>query len=299
MPRPKSLKRDIDALMAQAEAFRAEMEADRAAIACPDPVAWAERALGFPLDTWQQTIMRSRHHRLVVIAARQSGKSVVTGAKTAFEAATRPGLRVVSVAPSFRQATLLADKIEAALHANGVPYTRQRERLTLDNGATVAILHGDRPGTLRGHTADLLLADELGFARADLGPAIFPMLGQSKGRLIAISSPNGPSGPLYDLSMQDGIELIRVPAREVSHFDPATIAELRGRLGPALARQELDAEFVASAASVFDADTLSAMFAVGPDLDPSEGEAAEAQELERLEAQRRAADLYACRYGVA
>jgi hypothetical protein len=52
-----------------------------------------------------------------------------------------------------------------------------------------------------------------------------------------------------------------VAASSVSHFDPDVISELRGRLGPALARQELDAEFVASLASVFSAETLDSMFA--------------------------------------
>ena len=114
----------IKKLTGEAEELLAQMRAQRVARS-PDPVAWAEKALGFELDHWQKRIMRSGHPRLVVVAARQSGKSVVTGAKTAFEAATRPGLRVVTVAPSFRQAALLADKIEVSLSANGVPYERQ------------------------------------------------------------------------------------------------------------------------------------------------------------------------------
>lgn len=276
-PAIRKLKDEATLLLEQIRAQRTQR--------VPDAVQWAEQALGFDLDHWQRKIMRSNHPRLVVIAARQSGKSVVTGAKTAFEAATRPGLRIVTVAPSFRQAALLADKIEVALQSNHIPYERHREKMTLGNGSTIVTLHGDRPATLRGHTADLLLADELGFARADLAPAIFPMLGASGGRLVAISSPNGPTGPLYDLSQQEGVELIRVPAAEVTHFDPAVIAELRGRLGPALARQELDAEFVASASSVFSADALDAMFAPAPDFDG--GEAETESELDRLEKERR------------
>lgn len=267
----------IKKLTGEAEELLAQMRAQRVTRS-PDPVTWAEKALGFELDHWQRKIMRSNHPRLVVVAARQSGKSVVTGAKTAYEAATRPGLRVVTVAPSFRQAALLADKIEAALSANHTPYERYRERMTLGNGSTIVTLHGDRPATLRGHTADLLLADELGFARADLAPAIFPMLGASGGRLVAISSPNGPSGQLYDLSQQEGIEFIKVPASEVAHFDPAVITELRGRLGPALARQELDAEFVASAASVFSAETLDTMFGDIDDFGTGENAAEEERE---------------------
>jgi hypothetical protein len=230
----------------------------------PGPVAWAQAALGLELDGWQQQIMRSGSDRLVVVAARQSGKSVITGAKAAFEAQTHPGLRVVVVAPSFRQAGLLADKIEDALTRSGNPPNRKREALSLPNGSRVVVLPGDRASTVRGHTADLLVVDELGFARPDLTAAILPMLQASGGRLVAISSPNGPSGLLYELSRAEGVEVIRVPAGEVSHFDPAVVAEIRGRLGPQMARQELDAEFVASSASVFDGDTLAAMFDPDP-----------------------------------
>jgi hypothetical protein len=229
-----------------------------------DPVTWAQAALGLQLDEWQRQIMHSGSDRLVVVAARQSGKSVITGAKAAFEAQTRPGLRVVVVAPSFRQAGLLADKIEDALIHSGNPPARKREALSLPNGSRVVVLPGDRASTVRGHTADLLVVDELGFARTDLTAAILPMLQASGGRLVAISSPNGPTGLLYELSRAEGVEVIRVPAGEVSHFDPAVVSELRGRLGPQMARQELDAEFVASSASVFDGDTLAAMFDPDP-----------------------------------
>ncbi len=67
------------------------------------------------------------------------------------------------------------------------------------------------------------------------------------------------------MSSQDGVQFMRIAADDVAHFNPDVIKEIRGRLGPALARQELDAEFVASASSVFDASALDAMFA--PDVD--------------------------------
>ncbi|MEP1354494.1 MAG: terminase family protein [Tateyamaria sp.] len=250
---------------AEAQAAFDRLEAYIAASAkaedLPDPVKWAEQVLGFALDPWQQNIMRSQHHRLVVVAARQSGKSVITGAKDAYDAMRIPGLRVVVVSPSFRQSALLAAKIDDALAGSGQAVKRVRERMTLPNGSTVQVLHGDRASTLRGYTADLLLADELAFAKPELAPAILPMVGASKGRLIAISSPNGPGGIVYDMAHQDGVEFMQVPARAVGHFDSAVIAEIRGRLGAQLARQELDAEFVASASSVFDADALDRMFA--------------------------------------
>ncbi len=239
----------------------------------PDPVVWAEQALGFEyLDEWQQSIMRSEHHRLVVVAARQSGKSVITGALAGHRALTHSGLRVVVVAPSFRQSQLLADKIEDALNGSGEHFRRIKEKLTLANGSTVTVLHGDRAATLRGHTADLLIADELAFCKPEIYPAILPMVGASRGRFIAISSPNGPAGLIYDMAYQDGVEFMRIPAAQVSHFDPAVIAEIRGRLGDALARQELDAQFVSSSTSVFDADALDRMFAAPDDDLHTEGD---------------------------
>ena len=74
------------------------------------------------------------------------------------------------------------------------------------------------------------MVDELGFARPDLTAAILPMLRTPGGRLLAISSPNGPTGLLYVLSRAERAEVIRVPTGEVSNFDPAVVAEIRGRL---------------------------------------------------------------------
>ncbi|WP_170756418.1 terminase large subunit domain-containing protein [Ruegeria lacuscaerulensis] len=209
--------------------------------------------------------MRSESQRLVVVAARQCGKSVISGALAAHRALTRPGYRIVLVAPSFRQSSLLADKIHDALIGSDAEVKRVKEKLTLPNQSTVTVLHGDRSSTLRGHTADLLIGDELCFCKPEIYPAILPMVGSTGGRFIAISSPNGPSGIVYDMSSQDGVQFMRIAADDVAHFNPDVIKEIRGRLGPALARQELDAEFVASASSVFDASALDAMFA--PDVD--------------------------------
>lgn len=134
----KALLTEVDRLvLSSAELMRLDTK--------PDPVAWAQDALGLELDGWQQQIMRSASDRLVVVAARQSGKSVITGAKAAFEAHTHPGLRVVVVAPSFRQAGLLADKIEDALIHSGNPPTRKREALSLPNGSRV-VVSARRPG---------------------------------------------------------------------------------------------------------------------------------------------------------
>ncbi len=231
----------------------------------PDPVEWAEHALGgVTLEGFQRQIMRSDHHRLCAVICRQGGKSVITGTKAAFEAYTKPGYRIVIVSPSFRQSMLLAVKIESALNHHGIWYNRVKERLTLANGSSVVVLPGDRPDSIRGFTADAVIIDEIGFLRgggAELIPAIMPMITATNGRLIAISSPNGPSGFLYDFFHQEGVEAIQVKASNIAHFDPKVIREIRGRLSPALASQELDAEWVASSSSVFDADAISRMFA--------------------------------------
>jgi hypothetical protein len=261
MPRKSAIQAEALRL---AQATIARTEAVLARATPPDPVQWAKTALAFDLDDWQREIMRSEHHRLIVVAARQSGKSVITGAKSAFAAQTQPGLRVIVIAPTFRQAGLLADKIEDALGRQSVGVARIRESLTLPNGSSVRVLPGDRAATIRGYTADLLVIDELGFVKPELAAAVLPMLQASRGKLVAISSPNGPTGLLYDLSRSADVQLIRVPACQVSHFDPDVIAEIRGRLGEQMARQELDAEFVASATSVFDADAMAAMFGEPP-----------------------------------
>ena len=271
----------LAALYNELERLRARLVAATADVD-PDPCLWASKSLGVTLDDWQAEIMAADSHRICVIASRQSGKSTVTAARAAYTAASKPGHRIVLVSPTFRQSSALRSKVLGCLQRAQVGYDQTREQIRLLNGSTIRALPGDDPDKVRGATADLVIIDECAFVKATVAAAILPMLASTGGDLIAVSTPNGPQGLFHELSTSKDVLVIKVPAERISRFDPHTIADLRIRLGPARASQELDCAFVVANRSVFDANALAAMFgdtsrARLTDLDEFEA-AAEAEE---------------------
>ena len=61
------------------------------------------RSIGFEPDPWQRDVLESRHPRILLNAARQTGKSWVSAAKAVHVAVFEPGSLVLVVAPSLRQ----------------------------------------------------------------------------------------------------------------------------------------------------------------------------------------------------
>ncbi|WP_170475221.1 terminase large subunit domain-containing protein [Ruegeria arenilitoris] len=257
MPRRTKARSDlIEGLRRQTAIMRAIVHES----AKLDPCQWAEKALGFPLVEFQRKVMLSKSDRLCVLAARQSGKSQISAALCANQASTRANYRINIIAPTFRQGLLLAEKIEHCFQSHDVGYKRIREQMTLENGSRINIYPGDRPESVRGGTCDLLCVDEAGFIKDSLVAAVVPQIAATRGRMVLISTPNGPRGFLFDSYNAPEFETMKVSAYDIEHFDQDLIAELKARLGPALSRQEIESDFVASGASVFDSSVLDNLF---------------------------------------
>ncbi len=253
------MDRRLSALVGDVQRLRARLGA-AADDVDPDPSRWAETALGVPLDDWQAEIMEAEASRICVIASRQSGKSTVTAARAAYTAARNPGHRIVLVSPTFRQSNGLRSKVLTALQRAKIGHSQTREEIRLLNDATIRALPGDDPDKVRGATADLVIIDECAFVKQDVTAAVLPMLASTGGNLIAVSTPNGPQGLFHELATSEGVTVIKAPADRIARFNEATIRDLRTRLGPARASQELDCQFVVANRSVFDANALMAMF---------------------------------------
>ncbi|WP_050602974.1 terminase large subunit domain-containing protein [Ruegeria sp. 6PALISEP08] len=236
------------------------------------PSLWAAKALGLELDDWQAEIMEAEANRICVVASRQSGKSTVTAARAAYTARTNPGFRIVVVSPTFRQSSALRTKVVGCLQRAEVHHGQSREEIRLLNGSSIIALPGDDPDKVRGATADLVIIDECAFVKEDVAAAILPMLTSTGGDLIAVSTPNGPQGLFHELATDKDAHVINVPAERIARFDEDTLSDLRTRLGPARASQELDCAFVVANRSVFDANALAAMFGDGVATAPDLGE---------------------------
>ena len=97
--------------------------------------------------------------------------------------------------------------------------------------------------------------------------AVRPMLATTQGRLIALSTPNGKRGWLYDeWTNGKGWEKTKVPATECPRISAAHLKEERETLGETYFRQEYECEFLEVesvrelASAPFSADVLDKIF---------------------------------------
>jgi hypothetical protein len=237
-------------------------------LACAlDPVLFAERA-GFRADPWQAWALRSTAPRMLLVASRQSGKSSTVALIAAHTAVYEPGALVLIVAPVERQSGETFRKVVGVFHALGwpVPSTALGSmHLELANGSRVIALPGSGQ-TIRGYSGPrLLLLDEAAQIPDELLQAVFPMLSVSQGRLLALSTPFGRRGWLYDAWIGDETlpgatpwEKYHVPASQCPRITPAIIAEALRQFGPDYVASEYNCEWVDAAGSLFNAADVQA-----------------------------------------
>src|SRR5262249_43861691 len=156
---------------------------------------------------YQQDLLRSSDPRIVLLASRQTGKSLTAGAIALLEALLTPGSLILLLAPVERQAAeLLRDKVVRLYGALGRPLATgcdSARRLELANGSRIIALPGKEANIRVYASVRLLVIDEAARVPDALFQAVSPMLSVSRGRLIALSSAWGQQGWFYD-AWQDG-----------------------------------------------------------------------------------------------
>ena len=166
-----------------------------------DPVAFAQKELGFELDQWQKDVLHSRSKKKVFNCARQSGKSTVAAIKSLHRALFYPGSLIILISPSQRQSSELFRKVTELLRS-----LKNRPRLTEDNKLSLTLENGSRiislpsnEDTIRGYSAvDLVIEDEASRVPDEIYKAVRPMLAVSNGEYNQLSTPNGKHGHFWD-----------------------------------------------------------------------------------------------------
>jgi phage terminase large subunit-like protein len=236
-----------------------------------DPVGWIGRAAGLDPDAWQADVLRSEASRLLLLCARQTGKSTAAAWLVSWKAASRPKHRVALIAPTERQAkNLLGKVLETLQAASPVPAIVHRTATTLrlSNGSSIVALPGDRPDTVRGLTLDLAVIDEAAFVRAEVARVLLPMLATTSGALVMLSTPAGPIGPFHEAwTSGGGWERVLIRATACPRITPAFLEEAKRRLGPAIFDNEMNCEFLTTTGGLFDPVALGQMFDLLPATD--------------------------------
>ena len=203
---------------------------------------------GITLDKWQADLMRSTAPRILLLCARQTGKTTTTGFIALDTAIYKPGSLTLILSPSQRQSAEMQRTI-MSFHSKlqGAPALNSESVLKseLSNGSRIIALPGTEK-TIRGYAAaDLIIIDEASRVEDELLAAVRPMLATSNGRLIALTTPAGKRGWFFESWTTGGDDWhrVRVPASDCPRITQEFLAEELRELGAMRFSEEYGLEF--------------------------------------------------------
>jgi hypothetical protein len=223
---------------------------------------------GMRADAWQQTLLRSRYSRTLLLCSRQAGKSTLAAALALREALLNPPALVLLLSPTQRQSgELYKDKVRrlyAGLHRPVACVQETQLTLELANGSRIMALPGEEE-TIRCYSGvRLLVIDEAARVPDALYFSVRPMLAVSRGLLVALSTPCGKRGWFYDEWTGAGPwERVKVAASACPRITAEFLAEERVSLGEHWYTQEYELEFRDTIDSLFRQDDIDAALQCG------------------------------------
>jgi hypothetical protein len=226
---------------------------------------------GMVPDPWQETLLRSRFSRVLMLCSRQSGKSQVAAALALQTAFSEPGALILLLSPTQRQSgELFQAKVLPLYEALRRPVaTVQESQLTmrLANGSRMVAQPGEEK-TIRCYSGvKLLVVDEAARVPDDLYRSVRPMLAVSGGRLVALSSAWAKLGWFYEAWTGKGEwHKVKVTARQCPRISPDFLREEEEQLGPRWFAMEYLCEFSDAVDALFTEDDIKA--ALANDLQP-------------------------------
>jgi Terminase large subunit, T4likevirus-type, N-terminal len=228
-----------------------------------DPSAMFKAATGLGADDWQCRALQSTAKRQLWLIGRQLGKSVCAAIRGLHCATFQPRSEVLIVSPGERQSLLLFDKL-SDFYDRIQPIRaikRLRTELWLENGSKVIALPGD-PSTTRGYTPALILLDEASRIDNKILASVTPMLAESDGDLICLSTPAGRRGFFYESWSDESQPWERISAKRVDYphrVRPGFLESELKTLGPALFSQEHENAFIEDGDQLISDASIAAM----------------------------------------
>jgi hypothetical protein len=217
--------------------------------------------VGLTLDPWQATLLRERPRRSLLLCARQTGKSTVTGLTCLHTAIYEAPAFVIVVSPSQRQSAEMLRTI-MGFHARleGAPALHAESVLKVEfrNGSRIVALPGTER-TIRGYSAaDCVVIDEAARVPDELIAAVRPMMAtRAGGRLIALTTPAGKRGWFYEAWLG-----VKISASDCPRITPEFLAEELKELGAQRFAEEYGLEFLDNDEAVFPHDVITRAFTI-------------------------------------
>ncbi len=213
------------------------------------------RALGLEPDGWQEDLLRSTSKRTLLNCCRQSGKSTMAALIGLHKALYYPNSVVLLLAPALRQSQEIYQKVYGFYQATGraVPASSETAlSLRLQNGSRIISLPGKDDASIRGYSADLLVADEASRISDALYFSTRPMLSVSGGAMLALSTPWGKRGWWFEeWTSRAGWERYEISADQCPRISEEFLQEEKLALPARVYRQEYFNSFEETEDQVF------------------------------------------------
>ena len=165
-----------------------------------DPVAWAVDVLKIPPKKWQEEFLRApRGKSILVLTARQVGKTTAAAIAMAHTAVFKPGSLSVVACPAQRQSAEPIRKVrDMVLKAGATLTTDNKYGIELANGSRVLALPSTEE-SVRGLTVDgWIVADEAAYLDDEIIAALRPMRAQRpEARFVMLSTANTRTDPFW------------------------------------------------------------------------------------------------------
>lgn len=199
----------------------------------------------------QEMIIEMKKRNNLLILSRRYGKTTLGQYISAKAAIKTPGTRVAWSAPTWKLMIQNWEDMIDMLRPIISRSSREDRRIELINGSFIEMWSTDDPQAGRGRKYHLWCHDE---AQRDRNLVKFvrgsarPTLADYRGELWVLGTANGEGSDLHDFyldCLQDKLWQVAHGALEDNPFiDPDEIAQLRRDLGPELAAQEIDSQWV-------------------------------------------------------
>jgi phage terminase large subunit len=219
-----------------------------------DPVSIAEEA-DYTLDAWQADLLRSDAKRVLMLCARQTGKSLMCALMAITTAIMTPGALILLVSPSLRQSSELFRTLMGIYRRlSNVPTVVNESvlRLELSNGSRVVALpgEGDRLRSYSG--VDLIVVDEAARCGEDLIQSLRPMMATNpEARFVAVSTPKGLNNWWFQVwHGSENWHRVRVAATDCLRISAEFLEEEKRELGEVRFSEEYELAFVEDGAQL-------------------------------------------------
>jgi hypothetical protein len=212
-------------------------------------------ALGMKPDPWQMDVLTCGHKRLLLNCCRQAGKSTTVAILSVIESVGHDDMRVLLLAPSFRQSKLLfktTAQILKRVSQHCIMHETTQE-LDLVNGSQIICLPCEE-GTIRGYAnVGLLVIDEAARVPDELYRAVSPMLAVSHGRMVCLSTPFGRRGFFWQAWAKGDSDWkrVEVPVDQVPRISKEYLEQARREHGESWCQQEFYCSFEAQEGLVY------------------------------------------------